>query len=65
MLSQEDARDKNREEYNQSADAYDLWCKTNKIMQHYCYYSTYAEMQKQGLDAKTVLEVGCGPCPIG
>ena len=34
-------------------------------MQKYCYYSTFAEMEKEGIEGKTFLEVGCGPCPIG
>jgi len=28
----EAARDKNRDEYNQTADKYDAWCKSNLIM---------------------------------
>jgi len=53
------------EEYNQSADAYDQWCAKNIIMQRYCYYSTFKEMENEGIEGKTFLEVGCGPCPIG
>lgn len=34
-------------------------------MQHLCYYSTIAELEKEGIEGKTFLEVGCGPCPIG
>jgi ubiquinone/menaquinone biosynthesis C-methylase UbiE len=34
-------------------------------MQKYCYYSTFAELEKEGIEGKTFLEVGCGPCPIG
>ena len=59
------ARDKNRDEYNQTADHYDEWCKENVLMQHLCYYSTDNELKKVGIEGKTFLEVGCGPCPIG
>ena len=34
-------------------------------MQNYCYYSTMKELEKEGIEGKTFLEVGCGPCPIG
>jgi len=34
-------------------------------MQKYCYYSTFHELEKEGIEGKTYLEVGCGPCPIG
>lgn len=34
-------------------------------MQHLCYYSTINELEKEGIEGKTFLEVGCGPCPIG
>lgn len=34
-------------------------------MQNYCYFSTINELQKEGIEGKTFLEVGCGPCPIG
>lgn len=34
-------------------------------MQKYCYYSTFKEMEAEGIEGKTFLEVGCGPCPIG
>jgi len=61
----ESARDKNIEEYNQTADAYDQWCQKNILMQKYCYYSTFKEMENEGIEGKTFLEVGCGPCPIG
>ena len=61
----ESARDKNIEEYNQTADAYDTWCQKNILMQKYCYYSTFKEMELEGIEGKTFLEVGCGPCPIG
>ena len=61
----ESARDKNIEEYNQTADAYDTWCQKNILMQKYCYYSTFKEMEAEGIEGKTFLEVGCGPCPIG
>jgi len=65
QISPEEARDKNREEYNATADKYDQWCQENVLMQKYCYYSTFAELQKFGVEGKTFLEVGCGPCPIG
>ena len=63
--TEQQARDKNIEEYNQTADAYDRWCQENILMQKYCYYSTFAELEKEGVEGKTFLEVGCGPCPIG
>lgn len=34
-------------------------------MQKYSYYSTVNEIAKEGIEDKTFLEVGCGPCPIG
>lgn len=63
--SKESARDKNVDEYNKAADAYNEWCAKNILMQRYCYYSTFNEMEKEGIKGKTFLEVGCGPCPIG
>ena len=30
-----------------------------------CYYSTFNELKNEGIEGKTFLEVGCGPCPIG
>ena len=65
MTTSQEARDKNIEEYNKTADAYDLWCQENILMQKYCYHSTFAEMEKEGIEGKTFMEVGCGPCPIG
>lgn len=64
-LTEQEARDKNIEEYNQTADAYDTWSQENILMQKYCYYSTFKEMENEGIEGKTFLEVGCGPCPIG
>jgi ubiquinone/menaquinone biosynthesis C-methylase UbiE len=64
-LTEQEARDKNMDEYNKTADAYDRWCQENILMQKYCYYSTFQEMEKEGIEGKTFLEVGCGPCPIG
>ena len=55
----------NIEEYNATADKYDIWCQSNTLMQNYCYYSTFSELEKEGVEGKTFLEVGCGPCPIG
>lgn len=63
--SEASAISKNKDEYNQSADAYDQWCSGNILMQRYCYYSTFKEMEIEGIEGKTFLEVGCGPCPIG
>jgi ubiquinone/menaquinone biosynthesis C-methylase UbiE len=34
-------------------------------MNNYCYYSTFKELELEGVEGKTFLEVGCGPCPIG
>ena len=65
MPQNEQARDKNREEYNSTAAAYDEWQASNVLMQHYCYYSTINEIEKEGIEGKTFLEVGCGPCPVG
>jgi ubiquinone/menaquinone biosynthesis C-methylase UbiE len=45
-LSAEQAREKNVEEYNMSANAYDQWSHDNMIMQEYCYYSTINELSK-------------------
>lgn len=61
----EGARDKNRDEYNKGADAYTLWQETNVLMQHQCYYTAINELQQEGIEGKTFLEVGCGPCPMG
>lgn len=65
MPQNEQARDKNREEYNSTAAAYDEWQAKNVLMQHYCYYSSINEIEKEGIEGKTFLEVGCGPCPVG
>ena len=63
--SEQEARDKNIEEYNETADAYDRWSQEHMLTQKFCYYSTFAELEKEGVEGKTFLEVGCGPCPIG
>ena len=34
-------------------------------MQQLCYYSCFAKLDQIGVEGKTFLEVGCGPCPIG
>jgi len=34
-------------------------------MQNQCYYTTFNELEKEGITGKTFLEVGCGPCPVG
>ena len=52
-------------EYNAIACKYDEWCQEDMCMQKMCYYSTLAELEKEGVEGKTFLEVGCGPCPIG
>ena len=52
-------------EYNAIANKYDEWCQEDLCMQKMCYYSTLAELEKEGVEGKTFLEVGCGPCPIG
>ena len=44
--SETESRKKNVEEYNATASKYDAWCKTNTLMQNYCYYSTFAEIEK-------------------
>ena len=64
-LSSEQAREKNIGEYNETADKYDHWCKNNVTMQHYSYFSTFEQLEKEGVEGKTFLEVGCGPCPVG
>ena len=65
VYSNEEARDKNKDEYNLTADNYDKWCSDNVLMQNICYYTTFKEMEIEGIEGKTFLEVGCGPCPIG
>ena len=64
-LTSEQAREKNIDEYNKTADKYDNWCKTNTTMQQMCYFSTFDQLEKEGIEGKTFLEVGCGPCPVG
>ena len=54
-----------RKEYNTNADKYEKWCQEDLSMQKLAYYSTIAELEKEGIEGKTFLEVGCGPCPIG
>jgi ubiquinone/menaquinone biosynthesis C-methylase UbiE len=34
-------------------------------MNHIGYFSTLNEIESMGIEGKTFLEVGCGPCPIG
>lgn len=57
--------DKRKAEYNKTADQYEAWCAENFVMQNYCYHSTASEIESSGIKGKTVLEIGCGPCPIG
>jgi ubiquinone/menaquinone biosynthesis C-methylase UbiE len=64
-MSAEQAREKNVEEYNTTANAYDEWSMSNMLMQEYCYYSTINELSKEEIKGKTFMEVGCGPCPQG
>ena len=54
-----------KDNYNASADAYSQWSQTNHLMQNLNYYSTFNEMEKEGIQGKTFMEFGCGPCPIG
>jgi hypothetical protein len=65
LVTNEQACNKNREEYNLTADFYDQWQNSNLIMQEYCYYSELDQLEKLGIFDKVFLEVGCGPCPIG
>lgn len=53
------------QEYELTEDAYNDWCQSSIIMNRYAYYSIFKEIEKEGLQGKTFLEVGCGPCPIG
>ena len=64
-LTEVEAREKNIEEYNKTAGGYESWANENILMQKYCYYSTIAELEKDGIEGKTFMEVGCGQCPIG
>ena len=59
------ARDKNKAEYTESADAYTIWGKEAVLMQQHAYYAVFQEMIKEGIEGKTFLEVGCGFCPCG
>lgn len=61
----QEARDKNRDEYDRAAKAYDEWALGSMVMQNWCYYSTVDSIAQHGIEGKTFLEVGCGPCPIG
>ena len=36
--------DVTKDEYNQTADQYEEWSKTNLLMQNYCYHSNLNEM---------------------
>jgi hypothetical protein len=51
--------------YSAAVDAYTQWSNENIVMQHLCNYSTLNELEKEGIQDKTFLEVSCGPCPIG
>ena len=57
--------EKNKDEYNMTANAYEKWCETNLIMQKLNYHSLINEIKKCGIEGKTFAEVCCGPCPIG
>lgn len=65
QYSSEDARNKNRTEYDSTADAYERWENESLLMQNLCYFSTIDQIKQEGIEGKTFLEVGCGPCPIG
>ena len=60
-----EARDKNRNEYNETADVYTVWGETSLLMQQQSYYAGFQEMMKEGVQGKTFLEIGCGFCPCG
>ena len=34
-------------------------------MQNMCYFSCFKKLEEIGIEGKSFLEVGCGPCPIG
>lgn len=63
--SEEQARDKNRTEYNNTASLYEKWSKENDVMNQFCYFSGLDQMAKHGIEGKTFAEIGCGPCPMG
>ena len=65
VYSAAEARDKNRDEYNETADAYTAWGESTLLMQQQSYYAVFQEMLKDGIEGKTFLEVGCGFCPCG
>ena len=66
-LTEQQARDKNLDEYNPAGTAcYNGYAQGNNIQNNYCYYSTVKEIElENGIEGKTFLEVGCGPCPLG
>lgn len=41
------------------------WEKEDVYMNQVSYYSTLNEIKKEGIEGKTFLEAGCGPCPLG
>lgn len=63
--TQEQAIQKNKDEYTSQADLYAHWQATNVTMQKINFYTTFQEIRKEGVEGKTFLEVGCGQCPIG
>lgn len=48
-----------------AATEYESWEENNVIMQEYCYYTIMNELSNIGINDKTFMDVGCGPCPIG
>jgi ubiquinone/menaquinone biosynthesis C-methylase UbiE len=60
-----EARDKKKEEWDQMAGLYEKWCQKSVLMQQMSYYSSINELEKDGIEGKTFVEIGCGPCPMG
>ena len=65
VYSAAEARDKNRDEYNETADDYNIWAENSILMQQQSYYAGFNEMLQDGIEGKTFLEIGCGQCPCG
>ena len=42
-------RTKNKEEYDTTVSAYDVWCSTNLFMLHHSYFATMHNLQKFGI----------------
>ena len=56
-LIENQSRDKNKLEYNSTANQYEQWASSDPVMQHMSYYSTITEIEKELFDIQQEISI--------